>query len=171
MNNIFYHCVHAHSLIHVLHFVTPRTLTHQVPLSMALPRQEYCSRLPVSPPGYIPDPGIKPVSPALKEVSFIAGEVFTDWAIGEAQYSSKCGRSFPGGSNGKEAACQCRRHKWCGLDPWVRNIPWRRAWQPTPVFLPGESHGQRSLAGYRKSQTWLKQLSMHRKTFKKCISF
>ena len=36
-----------------------------------------------------------------------------------------------------------------GFDPWVREIPWRRAWQPTPVFLPGESHGQRSLAGYR----------------------
>ena len=34
------------------------------------------------------------------------------------------------------------------LDPWVRKILWRRAWQPTPVFLPGESHGQRSLAGY-----------------------
>ena len=33
------------------------------------------------------------------------------------------------------------------FDPWVRKIPWRRAWQPTPVFLPGESHGQRSLAG------------------------
>ena len=32
--------------------------------------------------------------------------------------------------------------------PWVGKIPWRRAWQPTPVFLPGESHGQRSLAGY-----------------------
>ena len=36
------------------------------------------------------------------------------------------------------------RHRF---DPWVRKIPWRRAWQPTPVFLPGESHGQRSLAG------------------------
>ena len=34
------------------------------------------------------------------------------------------------------------------LDSWVRKIPWRRKWQPTPVFLPGESHGQRSLAGY-----------------------
>ena len=33
------------------------------------------------------------------------------------------------------------------FDPWVRKIPWRRAWQPTPVFLPGESHEQRSLAG------------------------
>ena len=35
-----------------------------------------------------------------------------------------------------------------GFDPWVGKIPWRRAWQPTPVFLPGEFHGQRSLAGY-----------------------
>ena len=35
-----------------------------------------------------------------------------------------------------------------GLDPWVRKIPWRRKWQPTPVFLPGESLGQRSLVGY-----------------------
>ena len=40
---------------------------------------------------------------------------------------------------------QCRRPKF---DHWVRKIPWRRAWQPTPVFLPGESHGQRSLTGY-----------------------
>ena len=35
--------------------------------------------------------------------------------------------------------CQCRRHKRCGFNPWVRKIPWRRAWQPVPVFLPGES--------------------------------
>ena len=35
-----------------------------------------------------------------------------------------------------------------GFDPWVRKIPWRRKWQPTPVFLPGESHGWRSLVGY-----------------------
>ena len=34
------------------------------------------------------------------------------------------------------------------FNPWVRKIPWRRAWQPSPVFLPGESHGQRSLAVY-----------------------
>ena len=40
---------------------------------------------------------------------------------------------------------QCGRP---GFDPWVRKIPWRRAWQPTPVFLPGETSGQRSLAGY-----------------------
>ena len=55
---------------------------------------------------------------------------------------------FPGGASGKEPASQCRRHKRCGFDPWVQKILWRRAWQPTPVFLSGESHGQRSLAGY-----------------------
>ena len=52
---------------------------------------------------------------------------------------------FPGGSTGKESA---RRP---GFDPLVGRIPWRRAWQPTPVFSPGESHGQRSLAGYSSS--------------------
>ena len=55
---------------------------------------------------------------------------------------------FPGGASGKELACQCRRHKRRGFDPWVGTIPWRRAWQPTAVFLPGEPHEQRSLAGY-----------------------
>ena len=52
---------------------------------------------------------------------------------------------FPGGASGKELAWQCRRHKRPGFDRWVGKIPCRRAWQPTPVFLPGESHG---LAGY-----------------------
>ena len=55
---------------------------------------------------------------------------------------------FPGGASGKEPTYQCRRHKRHGFDPWIRKIPWRKAWQPTPVFLPGESQGQRSLAGY-----------------------
>ena len=45
---------------------------------------------------------------------------------------------FPGGSGGKESTCQCRKP---GFFPWVGNIPWRREWQPTPVFLPGECHG------------------------------
>ena len=47
--------------------------------------------------------------------------------------------------SGKESTCQFRR---CRLDPWVRKIPWRRKWQPTPVCLPGKSHGQRELVGY-----------------------
>ena len=52
---------------------------------------------------------------------------------------------FPGGTVGKESACQCRRHRF---NPWVGKIPWRRKWQPTPVFLHGKFHGQRSLVGY-----------------------
>ena len=55
---------------------------------------------------------------------------------------------FPGGASGKEPTCQCRGHKIHSFDPWIGKIPWRRAGQPTPVFLPGKSHGQRSLAGY-----------------------
>ena len=47
--------------------------------------------------------------------------------------------------SGKEFPCQCRSHRF---DPWVGRISWRRKWQPTPVLLPGESHGQRSLVGY-----------------------
>ena len=61
---------------------------------------------------------------------------------------SSPGWGFPGVSDGKESARQCRRY---GFDPW------RGKWQSTPVFLPGESHGQRSLMGYspwgRKSRT------------------
>ena len=49
---------------------------------------------------------------------------------------------------GKECVCQRRSLRWCSFDPWVGKIPWRRKWQPTPVFLPGKSHGQRSLGGY-----------------------
>ena len=48
----------------------------------------------------------------------------------------------------KEPICQCKNHKRQAFNPWVRKIPWRGKWQPTPVFLPREFHGQRSLVGY-----------------------
>ena len=57
--------------------------------------------------------------------------------------------SLPGGTSVKEPTCQCQRRKRHGFNPWVRKILWRRTWQPTPVFLSGESQGQRSLVGYR----------------------
>ena len=85
------------------------------------------------------------------------------WAILYLGWAPPC--SFSGDPNGKELTCQCRRYKRFGFDPWVGKIPWRKAWQPTPEFLPGESHGQRSLVGTvhggAKSQTWLKWFSMH----------
>ena len=57
----------------------------------------------------------------------------------------KIKHGLPRWLSGKESACQCRR---LGFDPWVREIPWRKKWQPTLVFLSGEFHGQRSLVGY-----------------------
>ena len=53
-----------------------------------------------------------------------------------------------GGGSGKEPTSQSRRYMRQGFDPWVGKIPWRRAWEPTSVFLPREPHGKRSLAGY-----------------------
>ena len=50
-------------------------------------------------------------------------------------------KGFPGGNSDKRPACQCRRPKVCGFDPWVGKIPWRRKWQPTSIFLSEESHG------------------------------
>ena len=65
--------------------------------------------------------------------------------------------------SGKESTCQCRG---CRFDPWVRKIPWRRKWQPTPVFLLREFHGQRVLVGYSpwgcKESDTTEQLSMHK---------
>ena len=75
----------------------------------------------------------------------------------------RCIWDFLGDTSSKEFACQCRRHKSHGFAPCVRKIPWRRKWQPTPVFLPGKSHGQRSLAGYspwgHKESDMMKSLS------------
>ena len=65
----------------------------------------------------------------------------------------------------KESTCQCRRCKKHQFDPWVGKIPWRRKWQPTPVFLLGKSHGQRSLVGSIGSQRvrheWSNLAHMH----------
>ena len=56
-----------------------------------------------------------------------------------------CMLELPWWLSGKESSCHCRR---CRFNPWAGKIPWRRKWQSTPVFLPGKSHGQRSLVGY-----------------------
>ena len=62
----------------------------------------------------------------------------------------------------KNQPAKCRRP---GFDLWVGRIPWRRTWQPTPVSLPGKSHGQRSLADYNpwgcKESDMTEQLTLH----------
>ena len=63
--------------------------------------------------------------------------------IGGFRLHSPEQRGLPGDSEGKESACGRPE-----FDPWVRKIPWKRGWQPTPVFWPGEFHGQRNLVGY-----------------------
>ena len=70
-----------------------------------------------------------------------------------------------GGTGSEEPACRCRGPKRYGFNLWVGKIPRRRRWQPTPVFLPGETHGWRSLAGYspwgRKQSDTLSDLAQH----------
>ena len=58
------------------------------------------------------------------------------------------GIGSPGAASCREPTCQCRTHKRLGFNLWVGETPWGRAWQLTPVFLPGESHGKRNLVGY-----------------------
>ena len=75
----------------------------------------------------------------------------------------------------KNPPVKAGRRKSRGFNPSGQEIPWRRAWQPTPVFLPGEAHGQRSPISYSprvaKSQTQLKQLSTHALCFTKSKPF
>ena len=72
---------------------------------------------------------------------------------------------FPGGSDGKECACNAGDTRRQGFNLWVRKIPWRRKWQPIPVSLPGKSHGQRSLVGCsswgHKESSMTEQLTLH----------
>ena len=70
------------------------------------------------------------------------------WILAQKENKSKQQKQQKACSSGKEPACQCRRHKRCGSDYRVGKIPWRRSRKPTPVFLPGESHGHRRLVGY-----------------------
>ena len=78
---------------------------------------------------------------------------------------------FPSGASGKEPACQSRRRKRHGFDPWVRKIPWWRVQKPTPVILLGKSSGQRSLVGYSpqggKELNMTEQMSTHMPTLER----
>ena len=147
-------------------FAAPWTVAHQTPPSMEFSRQEYWNRLPFPPPEVHPDPGIKPTSPmspvlqvdslllshqrspfvimggnkneefTLMLTSLPSWEMFWLFHIkGELFWWSRRWRIH----------LQCRRLMGCGFDPWVGKIPWKREWQSTPVFLPIEFHGQKSL--------------------------
>ena len=154
--------------------VAPWSVACQAALSMEFSKQEYWSGLPFPSPGGLLHSGIKPVSLVSPT---LAGGFFTMMPSEEPylhllvtndamnllknlrrpfefihffqkywlsaccilDISSQCM-----GWGGERICLQCRRPRF---DSWVRKIPWRRTWQPTPVFLLGELHGQRSLVG------------------------
>ena len=78
---------------------------------------------------------------------------------GEFEESYRNLKKLPRWLSGEESPCQFRRHRRCGFNPWVRKILWGRKWQPTPVFLPGESMDRQAwwatVHGVTKRWTWL----------------
>ena len=109
--------VKVKSLSCVLLLAIPWTAAYQAPPSMGFSRQEYWSGVPHPPPGHFPNPEIEPVSLASPA---LAGRFFTTSATWGAQTPN---------------------------EPNLILYIWRRQWHPTPVLLPGESHGRRSLVG------------------------
>ena len=75
----------------------------------------------------------------------VSAETLQVWNAGAISFRSKYRHrgGFPVNASDKEPTYQCRRHKRYRFDPWIRKLPWRRAWKPTPVFLPRESHVDR----------------------------
>ena len=127
-------------MIFVFLFLTYFTLYDNLSFQSVLP----------FPLGDLPDPGIEPVS--LKSPTLVGGffTTKTTWKallfpfIGLLSYIW----GFPWWPGGQRVCLQCRRHRRYGFNPWVRNILWRRKWQPIPVFLQEKSHGQSSRRGY-----------------------
>ena len=100
---------------HVQLFATLWTVAHQTPLSMGFSRQEYWSGLPFPPPRDLLDP-------EWIRVSYVSTS--TTW---ETIFSIGIPRQL----SAKESACQWRRLRRCGFNPWVGKSPWRRKWQLT----------------------------------------
>ena len=96
-----------------------------------------------------------------KESGFLVGRIIT-LIFGLMSYHCylKNGELPSNSVSGKEHACQCMRCNRCGLNPWVRKIPWIRAWRPIPVILPGESPwiedpgGLQSIGSHRVWHNW-----------------
>ena len=116
-------------------FATPETVAHQAPLSMEFFSQEYQRELPFPSPGYFPNPGMEPRSPTLQADSLPSEshrvKILLFKSLTHTLLSRLQGIPLRG-----------------IITSLVGKIPWRREWQPTPVFLPGESHGQRNLVDY-----------------------
>ena len=122
---------------HVQLFETLWTVAHQAPLFIRFSRQEYWSELPFLPPGDLPNPEREPESlrsPLLEHRFFTTSVTWeapciyiSVWWLRQSRTCLQCGRP--------------------GIYPWVGKIPWRTAWRPTPVFLPGEYSRRAELCG------------------------
>ena len=140
--------VHARSVTQLSDFLQPRALQSASSSARGIYQANILSGMPFPTPEDFPDPGIKPLS--LVSLA-LAGGFFITSTTWEAPYTLltflRCIKqiAFPWWLSGKEPICQSRR---CQFDPCVRKTSQRRKWHPTLVFLPGKSHGQRSLAGY-----------------------
>ena len=168
--------VKVKSLSRVRPSATPRTAAYQAPPSMGFSRQEYWSGVPLpSPPSCLP---------IILSIYQLLWAVFS-WRSGLTLSRARISRSgHPKSDLGmrilvltlertlntfqvalvvKNSLATAGDMRW-GFDPQVRKIPWRRTWQTTPVFLPGGSHGQRTIQAtvhrIAKSWTWLKQFTM-----------
>ena len=109
----------------------PESATHSPPLSPPHPTP--------APPETYPD------NPNVWAELLRIRVIINFWTLLNMESFLKVGTGLTSWLSSKEHSCQCRR---CRLEPWVRKVPWRRKWQPAPVFLPGKPHGQRSLVGY-----------------------
>ena len=142
------------------HALEKEMATHSSVLAWRIPR--------IGEPGGLPSMG-----------SYRVGHDWSDLAAAAAAAAACHILGFPGGASGEEPACQYRRCKRHRFNPWVGKIPWRRAWQLTPVFLPGEFHGQEEPGGLwtmglqRVRHNWSDLACMHacRILWKRCHLF
>ena len=153
-------------LSYVRLFATPWAVAHQAPLTMGFPRQEYRSGLLLPSPGYLPDPAIKPISPAAPALQ-MDSLLLSHWESPCLHFVNLLWnrkKIMPQGADQKSFISfkvsyevvknpPETQEKACIAGdmfsiPGSGKIPWRKKWQPTLVFLPGESHRQSSLTGY-----------------------
>ena len=128
------------SLSHVRLFATPWTVAYKAPLSMEFSRQEYWSGLPFPSPGWVPlgftnSPWAGNSDDCDILVYWYGRKYFMTEENPPICPPLLCLLGFPGGSDGKESTCNAGH---LGLILGLGRFPWRRAWQPTPLFLPGE---------------------------------
>ena len=127
MLNIFTNSTLSHLQILLMLF-----LSHYTPFSRQLAMLKF-------------HPSFSTLSKAFRKNSAIPWKIF----FSRCPYITSPKLSWlPRWLSGKKSTCQYRRFRRHGFDPWIRKILCRRKWQPTPVFLPGVSHGQRRLVGY-----------------------